>query len=208
MPLDTAAIARGCGSRLVTADQLCGRELDRFRDALDAGGPVTVSCTLQAPLFDEVAEEMGAEERVTYAKIRESAGWSSEAEAAGPKMAALLVAAAEPVPPAGTVPLVSRGVALVYGRDAVAVEAGQRLAEHLDVTVLLSRPGEVAPLHRNTFPVLRGTIRDQDTAQRRAFVRFFACEQDLSHEAPDAPLPAAVAAGAEPLLVVGAMAGG
>jgi len=159
MPLDTAAIARGCGSRLVTADQLCGRELDRFRDALDAGGPVTVSCTLQAPLFDEVAEEMGAEERVTYAKIRESAGWSSEAEAAGPKMAALLAAAAEPVPPAGTVPLVSRGVALVYGRDAVAVEAGQRLAEHLDVTVLLSRPGEVAPLHRNTFPVLRGTIR-------------------------------------------------
>ncbi len=58
------------------------------------------------------------------------------------------------------------------------------------------------------YPVLRGTIRDQHTAQRRAFVRFFACEQDLSHEAPDAPLPAAVAAGAEPLLVVGAMAGG
>jgi len=58
------------------------------------------------------------------------------------------------------------------------------------------------------YPVLRGTIRDQDTAQRRAFGRFFACEQDLSHEAPDAPLPAAVAAGAEPLLVVGAMAGG
>lgn len=58
------------------------------------------------------------------------------------------------------------------------------------------------------YPVLRGTIRDQRTAQRRAFVRFFACEEDLSHEAPDAPLPAAVAAGAEPLLVVGAMAGG
>ncbi len=58
------------------------------------------------------------------------------------------------------------------------------------------------------YPALRGTIRDQDTGQRRAFVRFFACEQDLSHEAPDAPLPDAVASGAEPLLVVGAMAGG
>ena len=58
------------------------------------------------------------------------------------------------------------------------------------------------------YPMLRGTIRDQVTQQRRAFVRFFACEQDLSHEPPDAPLPEAVARGAEPFLVVGAMAGG
>jgi len=58
------------------------------------------------------------------------------------------------------------------------------------------------------YPMLRGTIRDHVTHQRRAFVRFFACEQDLSHEPPDAPLPDAVAAGAEPFLVVGAMAGG
>jgi molybdopterin synthase sulfur carrier subunit len=58
------------------------------------------------------------------------------------------------------------------------------------------------------FPVLRGTLRDHTTQRRRAFVRFFACEQDLSHEPPDAPLPAAVGAGSEPFLVVGAMAGG
>ena len=58
------------------------------------------------------------------------------------------------------------------------------------------------------YPMLRGTIRDHVTAKRRAFVRFFACEQDLSHESPDAPLPEAVAGGAEPFLVVGAMAGG
>ena len=58
------------------------------------------------------------------------------------------------------------------------------------------------------YPMLRGTIRDHVTHQRRAFVRFFACEQDLSHEPPDAPLPNAVAMGAEPFLVVGAMAGG
>jgi molybdopterin synthase sulfur carrier subunit len=58
------------------------------------------------------------------------------------------------------------------------------------------------------YPMLRGTIRDQVTHQRRAFVRFFACEEDLSHELPDAPLPQAVATGAEPFLVVGAMAGG
>jgi len=58
------------------------------------------------------------------------------------------------------------------------------------------------------YPMLRGTIRDQVTQQRRAFLRFFACEQDLSNEAPDALLPDAVARGAEPYLVIGAMAGG
>ena len=58
------------------------------------------------------------------------------------------------------------------------------------------------------YPMLQGTIRDHVTKQRRAFVRFFACEEDLSHESPDAPLPDAVAAGNEPFLVVGAIAGG
>jgi molybdopterin synthase sulfur carrier subunit len=58
------------------------------------------------------------------------------------------------------------------------------------------------------YPVLRGTIRDQVTLERRAFIRFFACQEDLSHEPPDAPLPDAVAKGAEPFLVVGAIAGG
>jgi molybdopterin synthase sulfur carrier subunit len=58
------------------------------------------------------------------------------------------------------------------------------------------------------YPKLRGTIRDQATQQRRPLVRFFACQQDLSHESPDTPLPEAVANGAEPFLVIGAMAGG
>jgi len=58
------------------------------------------------------------------------------------------------------------------------------------------------------YPMLQGTIRDHVTQQRRAFVRFFACAEDLSHESPDAPVPDAVASGAEPFLVVGAIAGG
>jgi hypothetical protein len=58
------------------------------------------------------------------------------------------------------------------------------------------------------YPMLRGTIRDQVTQQRRPFLRFFACEQDLSHEPPDAPLPDAIASGAEPFIVIGAIAGG
>jgi sulfur-carrier protein len=59
-----------------------------------------------------------------------------------------------------------------------------------------------------SYPMLRGTMRDQVTYKRRPFVRFFACQQDLSHDSPDAPLPDSVANGAEPVLVVGAMAGG
>ncbi|PYS54774.1 MAG: hypothetical protein DMG13_06980 [Acidobacteria bacterium] len=58
------------------------------------------------------------------------------------------------------------------------------------------------------YPMLRGTIRDHVTLQRRPFLRLFACEQDISHEAPDAPLPAAVASGAEPFIVIGAISGG
>ena len=58
------------------------------------------------------------------------------------------------------------------------------------------------------YPMLRGTIRDQVTQQRRPFLRFFACEEDLSHESPDAPLPNAVASGSEPFLIIGAIAGG
>jgi len=68
--------------------------------------------------------------------------------------------------------------------------------------------GSVLDALEARYPMLRGTIRDHVTQQRRAFLRFFACEQDLSHEPPDTPLPAAVVSGAEPFLVVGAMAGG
>ena len=68
--------------------------------------------------------------------------------------------------------------------------------------------GSVLDALEARYPTLCGTIRDHVTKKRRPFVRFFACEQDLSHEPPDAPLPAAVATGAEPFLVIGAIAGG
>src|SRR5262245_5963588 len=68
--------------------------------------------------------------------------------------------------------------------------------------------GSVLDALESQYPTLGGTIRDYETQQRRPFLRFFACEQDLSHEPPDAPLPDAVARGIEPFLVVGAMSGG
>jgi molybdopterin synthase sulfur carrier subunit len=77
----------------------------------------------------------------------------------------------------------------------------------LDVAGLVTQRAVLDALEAR-YPMLRGTIRGHDSGPRRAFIRFFACEQDLSHEPPDTPLPAAVAAGAEPYLIVGAMAGG
>jgi hypothetical protein len=80
-----------------------------------------------------------------------------------------------------------------------------------EVQVLVEGPAtqrSVLDALEAAYPMLRGTIRDHVTQKRRAFVRFFACEQDLSNESPDAPLPDAVAAGTEPFLIVGAMAGG
>ncbi|HXC84662.1 MAG TPA: MoaD/ThiS family protein [Trebonia sp.] len=87
---------------------------------------------------------------------------------------------------------------------------------HGEVVVPVARPvltqRAVLDAVEERFPMLRGTIRDRKTGKRRAFIRFYACEQDLSNDPPDAPLPdavaAAVAAGTEPFLVVGAMAGG
>jgi len=80
-----------------------------------------------------------------------------------------------------------------------------------EVTVAVDGPvtqRAVLDALEETYPVLRGTIRDHVTLKRRPFLRFFACEEDFSHEPPDAPLPDAVAAGNEAFLVVGAMAGG
>jgi molybdopterin synthase sulfur carrier subunit len=95
----------------------------------------------------------------------------------------------------------------------VVLPAHLRKLARVDREVQLDVDGEVTQRSvldalEARYPVLRGTIRDHVTQRRRPFVRFFACEQDLSQEPPDAPLPDPVASGAEPFLVVGAMAGG
>src|SRR6266700_668946 len=115
MPLDAHAIARGCPADITQANQLCGLELERFKQALADGRPVTVACAQEAPLFREVAESF-PQARLTFVNIRETGGWSNE--------------------------------------------AGQRLADRLDITVLLTKPGDVTPRRTNEFPVLKGTIRN------------------------------------------------
>ena len=95
----------------------------------------------------------------------------------------------------------------------VTLPAHLRKLARVDGEVKLDVEGEVTQRSvldalETRYPMLRGTIRDHVTQRRRAFVRFFACGEDLSHEPPDAPLPDAIATGAEPFMIVGAIAGG
>jgi ferredoxin len=155
MSPDGERVTRACrGASVTTAHQLCRAELERFRAAAAQGGPITVACTQEAPLFAETAP--GAD--LVFANIRETAGWSADAGAAGPKVAALIASAAEPMPATPLVSLESEGVVLIYGRDEKALEAAGLLKDRLDVTVLLTKPGDVAPPRVTDVPIVAGTI--------------------------------------------------
>ena len=158
MPLDADALKRGCrGAEVRQAHQLCRAEIERFRTAARDGAPLTVACTQEAPLFSEIMGDRAS--AVTFANIRETAGWSSDAAKTGPKMAALLAAAAEPMSELPFVSLQSEGVTLIYGRDERAIEAATLLKDHLDITVLISRPETLSPARVTDFPIVKGTIR-------------------------------------------------
>src|SRR6266513_693584 len=95
----------------------------------------------------------------------------------------------------------------------VVLTANLRTIAKVDSDVMLEVKGPVTlrsvlDMLEARYPMLQGTIRDHDTLQRRAFLRFFACEEDISHESPDTPLPEAVASGKEPFFIIGAIAGG
>jgi ferredoxin len=158
MPLDGGAVRRACrDANVAEGRQFCRAEIERFRAAAAGEAPLIVACTQEAPLFDEVAGERDA--ALTFVNIRETAGWSKDAKAAGPKMAALIAAAAEPMPEVTFVPLVSDGVTLIYGKDEQAIEAAKLLIDHLDVTVLMKTPAGMTPPRVTDFPVVKGSIR-------------------------------------------------
>jgi ferredoxin len=160
MVLDGAAVGRACrGAEVIEGRQLCRAELERFRKAAAGGEPITVACTQEAPLFIEVAAETAGAGELSFVNIRETAGWSKDAKAAGPKIAALLAAAAEPTPELSFVSLSSEGVTLLYGNDARVIEAANLLKDHLDLTVLIKDAGAVPPLRVTEFPLLKGTIK-------------------------------------------------
>jgi len=160
MPLDAEAVRRVCrDSVVVEGRQLCRAELERFRKIAAGGKPTIVACTQEAPLFNEIADEIESSGALGFVNIRETAGWSKDAKASGPKMAALIAAAAEPTPDFAFVSLTSEGVTLLYGRDEQVIEAAELLKDHLDVTVLIKPPADVAPARVTEFPVVKGSIR-------------------------------------------------
>jgi ferredoxin len=157
MPLDADAVRRACrGVDVLTGRNFCRVELDRFRAAAAQGGDLTIACTQEAPLFAETA---GDTANLSFVNIRETAGWSGDAMAAGPKMAALIAAAAEPAPDHRIVELNSEGVIFIYGADAQAIEAANLLRDHLNVTVLLRDTGDVIPARVTNYPLTKGVIR-------------------------------------------------
>jgi ferredoxin len=160
MPLDTAAVERGCrGAKLTTARQLCRKELALARAVAETAGPLSIGCTQETRVFEEMASAIGRAAPISYVNVRETAGWSHDAARAGPKMAALIAAAAEPMPPVPLLELESEGVILIYGRDEAAIEAGNLLKEHLDVTVLIRPPADISAVWSTEFPVVQGRIR-------------------------------------------------
>lgn len=159
MPLNPDGIRRGCRHEMSSAVQLCGHEIDRFTSVASRDTPLTVACTQQAALFTDIATEMGRTKPIQFVNVREPAGWSNEGERAAAKMAALLAAAAEPTSEPETIDFESRGVILIYGCDERAIEAGNLLKDHLDVTVVITPPAEVALPRGVDFPTAKGKIR-------------------------------------------------
>ena len=165
MPLDPAKLeaacrAAGAEGALDLNTQLCRAQLGNFQQAILGEQPVLVACTQEAPLFAEVAGELGSETPLAFLNIRETAGWSEEAESANAraKIAALIAAGAVEAEPTPTVAFQSSGTCLVYGRDERALEAAKQISDRLDVTILLSEPGELLPPPVMDVPIFRGTI--------------------------------------------------
>jgi len=159
MPLDGEAIARALGraEALPIHHAMCQRDLARFAE--EVHGDAVVACTQEQRLLGEVAEERGRTHAVRFVNIRETGGWSAEARAATPKIAALIAAAALPEPaPVPRVAYESGGETLVVGPGATALQWAQVLAPTLAVTVLVTDHGGVALPAERRFPVHSGRL--------------------------------------------------
>ena len=156
-PLDRKAIEATAGMEVGPgAMQLCRKQIDRFQQALAVETNVLVTCTQEAPLFMDVAGEAEFSGELRFVNIREKAGWSSEAREAGAKMGALIAEAAMTIDGPHVVSMTSKGAVLVIGRDEVALDAAQRLAGRMDVTLLLTGKPDVLPPRIADVPIFHG----------------------------------------------------
>lgn len=146
MPLDPDRMAGALGGAAVTScSYLCRDEIERFTAEAAEPGPLVVACTQEAPLFAEAAEANGARAAIGFTNIRERAGWSDDARAAAPKMAALLAEATVQPKPTAALPVRSDGRVLVFGRAEAAFAAARQLAGRMAVTCVLEGFGDLTP---------------------------------------------------------------
>ena len=161
MALDAGGLKACLGGEgeLTVYSSLCRTQIESFAGALDGDAPLMVACTQEAPLFREVAEEKGGGDKdIAFTNIRERAGWSSAKKKALPKIAALLAEAAYSSKPAGTTPIVSQGVCLVYGAGQAAMEVAEQLANRLNVSLMLSDAGGILPPNMVNVPIYKGHV--------------------------------------------------
>lgn len=142
---------------LTVFSHLCRSQIEAYDRAVDSEAPLLVACTQEAPLFRDIAEEKGGRD-IIFANIRELAGWSRAGKKALPKMAALLSAATYDSEPAGTTPVESQGICLVYGAGQTAMDVAQQLAGRLSVSLLLTDASDVMPPSIVNVPVYKGRI--------------------------------------------------
>lgn len=150
-----AFAAGGLVGKEAPVKALCRGDVGTFREAVRQNGPVLVGCTQEAAFFSEMADRLGSPAELRFVNLRELAGWSHEAAAAGPKIAALLTMATAPAPsPVPSVDLSSGGSLVIVGPAEVAIDWAQRLGDQLDVTVLAT-DGAGLPARRD-FPIRDG----------------------------------------------------
>jgi ferredoxin len=160
IPLDEKAVRHVChNSQVIEGRQFCQGEIDRVSKMAAHGESMTITCTQEAPLFEELARQQESKSTLTFVNIRETAGWSKNANAAGPKIAALIAAAAELAPDTPYVNLTSEGMTLLYGADDCVLEVAKLLKDHLNLTVLIKPGSDITPPRITEFPVVMGTIR-------------------------------------------------
>ena len=165
MTIDADELAKACGGEgaLRPARQLCRVELDRFMDDATKSDDILVACTQEAPLFLDALDEIGGDApNVAFVNIRETAGWSDAAENDGKnvtaKMAALINEASLNLSDATSVSMISGGAVAVLGKDDAAIEAARKLAERMDVTVIIDGSADIEPPQVMDMPIFTGRI--------------------------------------------------
>ncbi len=161
MSPDGRTVGKACaGAKIKTANHFCRSEIGYFVELASKPGKLMIGCTQEAPLFQNIAEDEKLAATLSFVNIREMAGWSSEGKKAGPKTAALVAAAAVPMPSIVPVTLESQGVTLILGHDQTAIDVAARLSARLDVTVILTSLDGIIPPPKADFPIRKGKVRN------------------------------------------------